>query len=105
VAAEGGKVEIVMDILIYIISFTIGLILGLFYFGALWFTLLYLYKTKWPVLVVMVSFIVRMGVTLLGFYLVMGGHWERLLIALGGFILARIFLARRLRAQRKGTRG
>jgi len=98
-ATEGGKVEIVMDILIYIVSFIAGLILGLFYFGSLWFTLLYLSKTQRPVLVVVGSFFVRLGITLFGFYLIMGGRWERLLIALGGFVLARIFLTRRLRAR------
>ena len=84
-----------------ILSFFVGAAIGLFYFGVLWFTLLYLSKTKRPVLVVMVSLIVRMVVTLLGFYLVMGGRWEKLLIALGGFILARIVLSRRLRVRGK----
>jgi F1F0 ATPase subunit 2 len=99
VATEGGKIEIIMDVLIYIISFIAGVILGLFYFGSLWFTLLYLSKTQRQVLVTVGSFFIRLAVTLFGFYLVMGGHWERLLIALGGFILGRIFLTRRLRAR------
>lgn len=86
-----------MDILIYIISFFAGVIVGLFYFGSLWFTLLYLSKAQRPVLMAVGSFFIRLAITLLGFYLIMGGHWERLLIALGGFILARIFLSRRLR--------
>lgn len=90
-----------MDILIYIISFIVGLILGFFYFGSLWFTLLYLSKTQSPALVVVGSFFIRTAITLFGFYLIMGGHWERLLIALGGFILTRIFLTRRLRARER----
>ena len=82
-----------------ILSFFVGVALGLFYFGTLWLTLLYLSKTQRPVLVAVGGFFVRMAITLLGFYLIMEGHWERLLIALGGFILARIFLTRRLRAR------
>jgi len=87
-----------MSVFYLILSFFVGVALGLFYFGSLWFTLLYLSKTQRPVLVVVGSFFIRLAITLLGFYLIMGGHWERLLIALGGFILTRIFLTRRLRA-------
>ena len=75
--------------------------IGLFYFGSLWFTLLYLSKTQRPALITVGSFFIRIAITLFSFYLIMGGHWERLLIALGGFILARLFLTRRLRAEGK----
>lgn len=73
--------------------------LGLFYFGSLWFILLYLTKARRPVLVFVSSFFIRLAITLLGFYLIMGGQWERLLIGLGGFIMARIFLIRRSRGK------
>jgi len=39
---------------------------------------------------------VRMVVVLPGFYFVMSGHWERLVMALLGFILIRMILTRRL---------
>jgi F1F0 ATPase subunit 2 len=88
-----------ISIFYLILSFFVGVALGLFYFGFLWFTLFYLYKTQRPMLVAVGSFFIRLAITLFGFYLIMGGRWERLLIALGGFILARIFLTRRLRAR------
>jgi len=81
-----------------IISFFVGIALGLFYFGTLWLTLQYLPKIRRPEILTLGGFFVRMAITLFGFYLIMGGRWERLLIALGGFIVARIFLTRRLRA-------
>lgn len=88
-----------MNILYFALAFIVGMILGLFYFGTLWLTLQYLPKTPRPELLTLGGFFLRMVITLYGFYLIMGGHWERLLIALGGFILARIFLTRRLRAR------
>jgi F1F0 ATPase subunit 2 len=40
------------------------------------------------------SFLVRLAVTLPGFYLGMGGHWERLLVCLLGFVSMRFVLTR-----------
>jgi F1F0 ATPase subunit 2 len=81
------------------LALIVGVGLGLFYFGTLWLTLKYLPKIRRPELLTLGGFFIRMAITLFGFYLIMGGRWERLLIALGGFILARIFLTRRLRAR------
>jgi F1F0 ATPase subunit 2 len=41
------------------------------------------------------SFIGRLSLTLAGFYLIAAGQWERLLIAIGGFFLARLILVKR----------
>jgi hypothetical protein len=35
-----------------------------------------------------------MSLTLAGFYLVSGGHWERLLLCLLGFVMARLLVTR-----------
>jgi len=40
------------------------------------------------------SFVVRMAVTVAGFYFVGDGHWQRLLAALLGFVVARIVVTR-----------
>jgi F1F0 ATPase subunit 2 len=42
-----------------------------------------------------ISYMVRVLVVLSGFYVVMGGHWERLIVAMIGFILMREILLRR----------
>jgi F1F0 ATPase subunit 2 len=86
-----------MDILYFIVTFIAGMALGLFYFGTLWLTLRYLPKARRPEILTLGGFFVRTAITLFGFYLIMGGRWERLLIAFVGFILARIFITRRLR--------
>lgn len=64
-----------------------GVGLGLFYFGGLWLTVQQLFTTRRPVALLLVSYGGRIGVTLLGFYLVAGGHWERLLVCLIGFLI------------------
>lgn len=74
------------------IAATAGLALGLFFFGALWLTVRQLPTARWPGLLIIVSFVVRMAVVVVGFYVVMGDRWERILACLAGFLLARTLL-------------
>jgi len=83
------------------LAFIAGMVLGLFNFGTLWLTIQHLPRMRRPELFTLSSFFLRTGITLFGFYLVMGGRWERLLGSLCGFIVTRIFLTRRLRSERK----
>lgn len=85
-----------ITIIILCLAFTAGLVLGAFYFIALWRTVKRLSETTHPVRLMLGSFVVRMAVVLAGFYFVMSGHWERLAIALMGFIFMKIILTRRL---------
>jgi F1F0 ATPase subunit 2 len=82
-------------IVILVLAFAAGLILGGFYFIALWRTVRKLPDTSRPLRLMLGSFVVRMAIVLPGFYFVMGGHWERLLVALAGFILMRKILTHR----------
>ena len=75
-------------------AFAAGLVLGSFYFIALWRTVKKIPDTPSPVRLMLGSFVLRMAVVLPGFYFVMSGHWERLVMALIGFILARKLLTR-----------
>ncbi len=75
-----------------LIPFIFGIILGTFYFSSLWITVRQLPTTAYPVRLFIGSFLGRIFVTLFGFYLIMDGQWQRILICLGGFILARIVL-------------
>jgi F1F0 ATPase subunit 2 len=77
-------------------AFAAGLVLGVFYFVALWRTVKKLPDTPSPLRLMLGSFFLRMAVVLPGFYFVMGGQWERLAMALIGFILMRTILTRRL---------
>jgi F1F0 ATPase subunit 2 len=73
--------------------------LGLFYFGGLWLTVRHLPSSRSPALLTLGSFLGRTAVTLTGFYLVMGGRWERLLACFVGFLLMRTILVARWRPE------
>lgn len=85
-----------ITVIILCLAFTAGLVLGAFYFIALWRTVKRLSETTHPVRLMLGSFFVRMVVVLTGFYFVMSGHWERLAMALMGFIFMKVILTRRL---------
>lgn len=74
--------------------------LGLLFFGGLWYTIQQLPHSRRPALLLLGSFVLRLSLTLFGFYLILGGTAaavDRLLAALLGFLLVRLLLTRRLR--------
>ena len=72
------------------VAFVSGLALGAFYFIALWQTVKRLQSATSPAHLMLGSLILRMALVMAGFYLVMGGeHWERLALAMLGFIIMR----------------
>ncbi|MBW2036981.1 MAG: ATP synthase subunit I [Deltaproteobacteria bacterium] len=77
-----------------ILSLAAGIGLGFFYFGGLWLTVRRLPEVQRPTLLSLCSFIGRLGLTMVGFYFVMDGHWERLMICLLGFLAIRNLLVR-----------
>ena len=83
------------QIWVLVLAFMAGLGLGVFYFGGLWLTVQRLPQARHPGLLTLLSLIIRLGVTLAAFYLVMAGRWERLLVCLAGFLLVRVVLVRR----------
>ena len=84
-------------------SVVIGSVLGVFYFGGLWLTVRRVATDEQPALLLFVSFLVRSGVVLSGFYFVTDGRWERLVACLAGFLAARTLLIRRLRDVEEGS--
>jgi F1F0 ATPase subunit 2 len=84
------------ELYLYLFNFVAGVGLGIFCFGGLWLTVRQLATTEQPLLWMGLSFLGRLGLTLFGFYLVADGHWERLLVTIAGFFLARLLLVRRL---------
>ena len=79
-----------------VLSLCAGAGLGLLFFGGLWWTVRRLPMARHPAPLALGSLVVRLGGSLAGFYLVMDGHWVRLLACLTGFLLARTLLVRRL---------
>ena len=72
-----------------------GLVLGAFYFGGLWLTVRRLPESHQPALLALGSLAGRLGVTLLGVYLLTGGQWTRIGVCLLGFFVMRTLLVQR----------
>jgi F1F0 ATPase subunit 2 len=77
-----------------------GVLIGAIFFGGLWWTVLYGLKVKWPALLFILSLTARFALALIGFYLVAGGHLERLVACLVGFIVSRVVIGRLMRCHR-----
>ncbi len=87
-----------------------GALLGAVFFGGLWWTVRKGVSSEQPAFWFLGSLLLRMSIALAGFYLVSSGHWERLLLCLVGFVVARWLVARLTRPSRdseacSGTRG
>ncbi len=77
------------DIVTMILVFMAGAILGILFFGGLWFTVKKSINSKRPALVIMSSFFLRISITMIGFYFIGADNWQRLVGSLFGFIAAR----------------
>ena len=78
------------DTLFLGLALVTGVLLGAIFFGGLWWTLRKGLPSKHPAAWFLGSLLLRMSVTLSGFYLVGRGHWQRLLLCLLGFVMARL---------------
>jgi F1F0 ATPase subunit 2 len=67
-----------------------GAALGVVFFGGLWWTVRRGVSARYPALWFFASGLLRTGITVVGFYLVGGAQWSRLVAALVGFIVARL---------------
>ena len=93
-----------MSLSIYsLLYLLIGLGLGLLYFGGLWLTIKNMNQVRSPLVLTLGSFILRTAtVFLVLIYIARQGDWGNVLILLVGFIIARIFLSRRIGKQKIG---
>ncbi len=71
-----------------------GLLLGAFFFGGLWFTVKKAVTSKIPAVWFLGSFLIRVSFTMLGFYYMAAGIWQRLLVCGLGFVIARYVIVR-----------
>ena len=71
-----------------------GVVLGTMFYGGLWWTVRKGLAAEQPALWFFGSLMARMGGALTGFYFVSGGHWDRLLACLLGFVIARLVVSR-----------
>lgn len=71
-----------------------GVLFGAMFFGGLWWTVRRGVSSKRVALWFFGSLLLRMSVVLAGFCFVSGSDWERLLMCLLGFFIARVAVTR-----------
>ncbi len=71
-----------------------GVSLGAIFFGGLWWSVRQGVASKHPALRFLGSALVRMSIVLAGFYFIGREHWERLVLCLLGFVIARFLVMR-----------
>jgi F1F0 ATPase subunit 2 len=84
----------VNELLFMILAFMAGIVLGILFFYGLWLTIKKACTSKKPALWFLGSSLIRTGITLVGFYYISQGNWQRLLICLVGFVTARYMVNR-----------
>jgi F1F0 ATPase subunit 2 len=71
-----------------------GILIGLLFFGGLWWTVQKVTSSRQPALLFAGSFLLRTLFTLAAFYRIGNGSWQRLLVCLIGFMIGRILVRR-----------
>ena len=78
------------ETLTLVLAWVAGAVLGAMFFGGLWWTVRKGVSSQRPALWFFVSLLLRTSLALAGMYVVSGGHWERLLLCLLGFVMSRL---------------
>ncbi len=78
-----------------------GGVLGIIFFGGLWWTVQKSISSRHPAVLFFTSLLLRTIIVLTGFYLVTTGHWSRQSACLLGFIIARFIVMRLTDSQAK----
>lgn len=71
-----------------------GVLLGLVFFGGLWWTVFKAVQSPRPALWFILSFVLRMGLVVAGIASIGGSHWMRFAACVCGFLLARCLIIR-----------
>jgi F1F0 ATPase subunit 2 len=82
------------ETLMLVVAAAVGLVLGAVFFGGLCWTVRKGVPSSRPALWFVVSMLLRTGIVLVGFYSIGGGQWQRLLVCLLGFVIARFIVMR-----------
>ena len=69
-----------------------GIVLGGMFYGGLWWTVQKGVFSERVAAWFVGSLLLRLGGALLGIYVVCAGHWQRLLLCLLGFVMARLMV-------------
>ncbi len=78
------------EMLALALAWLAGALLGAMFFGGLWWTVAMSASSGRPALLFFCSMLLRTGMALAGFYFVGGGDWQRLVLCVLGFVMARL---------------
>jgi F1F0 ATPase subunit 2 len=84
------------DILTLALAFAGGALLGVFFFGGLWWTVQNGVMSERPAVWFLGSLLLRTSLILAGFYLAAQGHWSGLVMCFLGFLISRFIVVKRL---------
>lgn len=93
-----------MSVVNDLLAVVVGLGLGWFYFGGLWVTVQRVPSVERPVALAVLSSVCRLVLTGLGFWLVARGSMFRMVLALAGFVAARMVYLFRVGAELTAAR-
>lgn len=83
-----------IDLWSMVFALIAGIVLGAIFFGGLLWTVRKGVSAKHPAFWFFGSMLLRTCIVVLGFYLILGDSWQRLLAGLLGFIVARVVVVR-----------
>jgi len=82
------------EIFMLFIVWGAGFLLGVIFFGGLWWTVGKILPARHPTLLFFISLLLRTSIVLCGFYTATSGQWSRFPVCLLGFVIARFFVIR-----------
>ena len=82
------------EIVSLLLALLAGIGFGILFFGGLWLTVRKGLNSKSPTLIFMGSLILRVAIVVVGFYYVGANSWQRMLVCLLGFLIARMAITR-----------
>lgn len=85
------------ETLVLFSSYLAGMLLGALFFGGLWLTIRKAISSSHPAAWFLVSLVLRMAVTLGGFFVVSAGSWQRMSACVLGFMTSRLLVTRLIR--------
>ncbi|MFC1868946.1 ATP synthase subunit I [Thermodesulfobacteriota bacterium] len=91
-----------IDLAFFLLASLWGFILGLFYFGGLWWTLKVVAQKRRVKSFLLLSFFIRTVIALLGFWIIMRQALLPFLCTFAAFLLVRIIITRKLGLSKKG---
>jgi F1F0 ATPase subunit 2 len=83
-----------MMIINLLLPFLAGLLLGVLFFGGLWWTIKNSINRPQPALWFLLSWLIRSSSVVIGFYIIAQQQWQRLAVCLLAFIIARFLVLR-----------